>query len=137
MLLPGVRCQRLGQGGVCSLAAIPIDGGGVGVIAPREIRARTPPVLLSGIESQGGTEALILRKQLAIALQVGIGADSKSLLLLLPFLCPLGQEGGHSDVPSESRPPAKGGTQNRNQQNSETEEEDRKSNRDHGMGKGR
>jgi len=91
MLLLGGRCQRLGQGAVCSLATIPIDGGWVGVRAPREIRARTLPVLLSRIESQRGTEALILRKQLAIAIQVGIGADSESLLLLLSFLCLLGQ----------------------------------------------
>jgi len=76
---------------VCSLATIQIDGGRSGVIAPREIRARTLPVLLSGIESQRGTEALILRKQLAIAIQVVIGADSESLLLLLSFLCPLGK----------------------------------------------
>jgi hypothetical protein len=90
MLLPGVRGHRLGQGDACSLATISIDGGWVGVIAPLEVRARTLPVLLSGIESQRVTEALILRKQLAIVIQVGIGADSESLLLLLSFLCPLG-----------------------------------------------
>jgi len=91
MLLSDIRCHRLGQGDVCSLATIQIDGRGVWVIAAREIRARTLPVLLSGIESQRVTEALILRKPLAIAIQVVRGADSESLLLLLSFLCPLGQ----------------------------------------------
>jgi len=91
MLLPGICCPWLGQGAICSLATILIDGGWVGVIAPREIRARTLPILLSGIESQRGMEALILRKQLAIAIQVVIGADSESLMLLLSFLCPLGK----------------------------------------------
>ncbi len=71
---------------VCSLATIQIDGGRSWVIAPLEIRARTLPVLLSGIESQCVTEALILRKQLAIAIQIAIGADSESIVLLLSFL---------------------------------------------------
>ena len=86
MLLPGICCPWLGQCNVCSLAIIQIDGRWSWVIAPREIRARILPVLLSGIESQRVTEALILRKQLAIAIQVAIGADSESLMLRLSFL---------------------------------------------------
>jgi|KBSMisStandDraft_5_1062788.scaffolds.fasta_scaffold1053646_2 hypothetical protein len=91
MLLPGICCHWLAQRRACSLAIIQIDGRWSWVIAPFEVRARTLPVLLSRIESQRGTEALILRKQLAITIQVVIGADSESLMLLLSFLCPLGK----------------------------------------------